>query len=475
MVFSSLTFLLLFLPLLYLALFLFKDKHWRNGVLIVFSLFFYGWGEPVWISAMLFSTAVNYICARLLCAAKSGFVKKLWLTLGVIASICFLFYFKYSAFLFNSFAELFRFGFRMEPPRLPIGISFYTFQILTYTVDVYRGKAPMLKNPLKLLLYISCFPQLIAGPVVQYGDIADQLDSRRILPDDFVSGMRRFVLGLSKKVLLANICGAALEELTLAGSGASMSLAGGWLGAFLYTLQLYFDFSAYSDMAIGLGKTLGFSYKENFNYPYVSRSITEFWRRWHISLGSFFRDYVYIPLGGNRKGTARTVLNMLIVWSLTGLWHGASWNFVAWGAYYGLLLILERFVLSNVLDRLPGLLRWALTFAVVMVGWVLFYYTDFANVAQHVLSLIGLEYSGGGFHAVALSDAAAAAVLRKYTVYPLLAFVLSLPVLPWLKSRLSAHEKLSTALQNLGTVSLLAVSLLFLVGQSYNPFIYFRF
>ena len=244
MVFSSLTFLLLFLPLLYLALFLFKDKHWRNGVLIVFSLFFYGWGEPVWISAMLFSTAVNYICARLLCAAKSGFVKKLWLTLGVIASICFLFYFKYSAFLFNSFAELFRFGFRMEPPRLPIGISFYTFQILTYTVDVYRGKAPMLKNPLKLLLYISCFPQLIAGPVVQYGDNADQLDSRRILPDDFVSGMRRFVLGLSKKVLLANICGAALEELTLAGSGASMSLAGGWLGAFLYTLQLYFDFSA---------------------------------------------------------------------------------------------------------------------------------------------------------------------------------------------------------------------------------------
>ena len=260
MVFSSLTFLLLFLPLLYLALFLFKDRHWRNGVLIVFSLFFYGWGEPVWISAMLFSTAVNYICARLLCAAKSGFVKKLWLTLGVIASICFLFYFKYSAFLLNSFAELFRFGFRMEPPRLPIGISFYTFQILTYTVDVYRGKAPMLKNPLKLLLYISCFPQLIAGPVVQYGDIADQLDSRRILPDDFVSGMRRFVLGLSKKVLLANICGAALEELTLAGSGASMSLAGGWMGAFLYTLQLYFDFSAYSDMAIGLGKTLGFSY-----------------------------------------------------------------------------------------------------------------------------------------------------------------------------------------------------------------------
>ena len=311
--------------------------------------------------------------------------------------------------------------------------------------------------------------------MVQYGDIADQLDSRRILPDDFVSGMRRFVLGLSKKVLLANICGAALEELTLAGSGASMSLAGGWLGAFLYTLQLYFDFSAYSDMAIGLGKTLGFSYKENFNYPYVSRSITEFWRRWHISLGSFFRDYVYIPLGGNRRGTARTVLNMLIVWSLTGLWHGASWNFVAWGAYYGLLLILERFVLSNVLDRLPGLLRWALTFVIVMVGWVLFYYTDFANVAQHVLSLIGLEYSGGGFHAVALSDAAAAAVLRKYTVYPLLAFVLSLPVLPWLKGRLSAHEKLSTALQNLGTVSLLAVSLLFLVGQSYNPFIYFRF
>ena len=478
MVFSSLTFLLLFLPLLYLALFLFKNPHWRNGVLIAFSLFFYGWGEPVWIVAMLFSTAVNYVCARLICAAKNNFFRKLCLTLGVIASVCFLFYFKYSAFLLNSAAGLLHLSFRMEAPKLPIGISFYTFQILTYTVDVYRGRAPMLKNPLKLLLYISCFPQLIAGPVVQYGDIADQLDSRSIGTEDFVSGMRRFAVGLAKKVLLANICGAALEELILAGSGASMSLAGGWLGAFLYTLQLYFDFSAYSDMAIGLGKTIGFRYKENFNYPYISASITEFWRRWHISLGSFFRDYVYIPLGGNRRGKARTILNMLAVWSLTGLWHGASWNFVAWGAYYGLLLILERFVLSPVLERMPAFIRRVLTFLMVMLGWVLFYYTDFSAVAQHVLSLVGLEYSGGGFRPLALSDAAAAAVLKKYTVYPLLAFVLSLPVLPWLRERLCRSplpEWLLTGLEDLGTVALLTVSLLFLVGQSYNPFIYFRF
>ncbi len=466
MVFSSLTFLFLFLPLLYFALFLSRSPRWRNGVLIAASLLFYGWGEPVWVLAMLFSTGVNYVCARLIESRKEPARRRLFLVLGVIASIAFLFYFKYSAFLLNTLLSLFGLSWRMASPRLPIGISFYTFQILTYTVDVYRGKTPALKNPMRLLLYISCFPQLIAGPIVQYGDVADQLPERAISPADFSSGLQRFVKGLAKKVLLANLCGAALEELPLAGGGTALSVGGAWLAGLLYTLQLYYDFSAYSDMAIGLGRSLGFRYKENFLFPYASRSVTEFWRRWHVSLGSFFRDYVYIPLGGNRRGTARTILNMLIVWALTGLWHGASWNFVVWGAYYGVLLILERFLLAPLLERLPGLLRGMLTFVIVLIGWVIFYYTDFSAVRQHLLAMFGVGASGW-------LDAGTLAVVRKYTVFPLLCLLLSFPLVPKLAAVLP--QKLLDWLQPALTLVLFVVSVLFLVGQSYNPFIYFRF
>jgi len=466
MVFSSLTFLLLFLPLLYLLYFARTSVKWRNGVLLAMSLLFYGWGEPVWILAMLLSTAVNFFCARAIVRREEGAARKLILALGVIASLSFLVYFKYAAFLCNSVAALLSLSWRTEAPRLPIGISFYTFQILTYTVDVYRGKAPAQKSPLRLLLYISCFPQLIAGPIVQYGDVESQLGERSVSPDDFTEGMERFIKGLAKKVLLANVCGAALEELTLAGTGAPLSLLGAWLAAFLYTLQIYFDFSAYSDMAIGLGKTLGFTYKENFDFPYASHSVTEFWRRWHISLGSFFRDYVYIPLGGNRRGTARTVLNLLIVWGLTGLWHGAAWNFVLWGLYFGVLLILERFVFKTILEKTPGAIRWLLTFVIAVIGWVIFYYTDLPALRQHLCALFGVGVSG-------LSDAAAAAVVRKYTVYPLVAWLLSLPVVPAVAAKLS--PRLRSALALVLSVALLGASLLFLVGQSYNPFIYFRF
>ena len=466
MVFSSLTFLLLFLPLLYALYFARTSVKWRNGVLLVMSLLFYGWGEPVWILAMILSTAINFFCARAIVRREEGAARKLILALGVVASLSFLVYFKYSAFLANSVAALLSLSWRMDTPRLPIGISFYTFQILTYTVDVYRGKAPAQKSPLRLLLYISCFPQLIAGPIVQYGDVESQLGERSVTPDAFTEGMERFIKGLAKKVLLANVCGAALEELTLAGTGAPLSLLGAWLAAFLYTLQIYFDFSAYSDMAIGLGKTLGFTYKENFDFPYGSHSVTEFWRRWHISLGSFFRDYVYIPLGGNRRGTARTVLNLLVVWGLTGLWHGAAWNFVLWGLYFGVLLILERFVFKTILEKTPGAIRWLLTFVIAVIGWVIFYYTDLPALGQHLCALFGMGVSG-------LSDAAAAAVVRKYTVYPLIAWVLSLPVVPAVAAKLPRRLRIALAL--VFSVVLLGASLLFLVGQSYNPFIYFRF
>ena len=466
MVFSSLTFLLLFLPILYLLYFLVPSARWRNGVLIVMSLLFYGWGEPVWILAMLFSTGVNYICGLLLTKTERAASRKIILTVGIAASMAFLFYFKYAAFLFNSAASLVRSTRRMASPGLPIGISFYTFQILTYSVDVYRGKAPALRNPLRLLLYISCFPQLIAGPIVQYGDIASQLEERDITPENFTDGMQRFIKGLGKKVLLANICGAALEETILAGNGTPLSFAGAWLSVFLYSLQIYFDFSAYSDMAIGLGRTLGFRYKENFDFPYWSGSVTEFWRRWHISMGSFFRDYVYIPLGGSRRGTKRTIINLLIVWALTGLWHGASWNFMFWGLYFGVLLILERFVLRERLEKLPSFLRRGITFLLVLVGWAIFYYTDAAALGQHMLALFGIGVSG-------LTDAAAAAVVRKYTVFPLLAWLLSLPVIPRIGKALP--EKLFDALRLICTLGIFALSVLFLIGQSYNPFIYFRF
>ena len=466
MVFSSLTFLLVFLPLLYILYFVRSSVRWRNGVLLVMSLLFYGWGEPLWILAMLVSTFANFFCARALTRTENTVARKLILAVGVIFSLSFLFYFKYSAFFANSLAKLFGMSWRAEGKRLPIGISFYTFQILTYTVDVYRKKAPVQENPLRLLLYISCFPQLIAGPIVQYADVADQLGERKILPDDFTAGLQRFIKGLAKKVLLANVCGAAIEETVHAGTGVQLSLLGAWFPMFLYSLQLYYDFSAYSDMAIGLGRTLGFRYKENFIYPFASCSVAEFWRRWHISMGSFFRDYLYIPLGGNRRGTARTLFNMLVVWALTGLWHGASWNFVLWGLYFCLVLILERYVLRDRLKRLPKLLQWLLAYFLLWFNWPLFFYTDLPALAQELRALFGVGISG-------LTDPAVIGVLRSYGIWALGAFVLSLPVVPAVSARLP--EKLRDTLGILLTLLLFAASLLFLIGQSYNPFIYFRF
>ena len=466
MVFSSLTFLLIFLPLLYILYFAGSAPRWRNGVLLVMSLLFYGWGEPQWILAMLVSTFANFFCARALTRTEKEGLRKLILAVGVVFSLSFLFYFKYSAFFANSLSKLFGLSWRASDKRLPIGISFYTFQILTYTVDVYRKKAPAQEHPLRLLLYISCFPQLIAGPIVQYSDVVDQLERRTILPDDFTAGLQRFIKGLAKKVLLANVCGAAIQEMVLAGTGAQLSLLGAWLSMFLYSLQLYYDFSAYSDMAIGLGQTLGFRYKENFLYPFVSCSVSEFWRRWHISMGSFFRDYLYIPLGGNRRGTARTMFNMLVVWALTGLWHGASWNFVLWGLYFCVVLILERYVLRDLLKKLPKLLQWMLAYFILWFNWPIFFYTDLPSLAQELQSLFGIGISG-------LSDPAAIAVLRSYGIWALGAFVLSMPVVPAISKRLP--EKLRDLLGIVLTLLLFGASLLFLIGQSYNPFIYFRF
>ena len=471
MTFSSLTFTTLFFPAVLILYFICTDLRWRNGVLLVASLIFYSWGEPIWVLAMIGSTAINYVAAMLIDRASSPGLRKTALVVGAAASLAVLFYFKYAAFLVNSVTSLFGVSFSIPVLELPIGISFYTFQVLTYTVDVYRGKSPVQRDPFKLMLYVSCFPQLIAGPIVQYSDVAVMLDERESTPDGFTEGMKRFAVGLSKKVLLANVCGLIIEELPSAAGASGMSVLGAWYISVLYSLQLYFDFSGYSDMAIGMGRIFGFTYKENFNYPYISKSASEFWHRWHISLGSFFRDYVYIPLGGNRRGRARTALNLAIVWALTGLWHGASWNFVIWGLYYGVLIILEKLVLADFREKLPGAAQHIAALLLIVVGWTVFYYTDMGCLGKHLGAMFGIGAAG-------LSDPVTMAVIRKYTVLPLIAAIASLPVLPRLKAWLKKHKKLEGAADIVSLVCLTALmllSMIFIVGQSYNPFIYFRF
>lgn len=471
MTFSSLTFTTLFFPAVLILYFICTDLRWRNGVLLVASLIFYSWGEPIWVLAMIGSTTINYIAAMLIDRASSPGLRKTALVVGAAASLAVLFYFKYAAFLVNSVTSLFGVSFSIPVLELPIGISFYTFQVLTYTVDVYRDKSPVQRDPFKLMLYVSCFPQLIAGPIVQYSDVAVMLDERESTLDGFTEGMKRFAVGLSKKVLLANVCGLIIEELPSAAGASGMSVLGAWYISVLYSLQLYFDFSGYSDMAIGMGRIFGFTYKENFNYPYISKSASEFWHRWHISLGSFFRDYVYIPLGGNRRGRARTALNLAIVWALTGLWHGASWNFVIWGLYYGVLIILEKLVLADFREKLPGAAQHIAALFLIVVGWTVFYYTDMGCLGKHLGAMFGIGAAG-------LSDPVTMAVIRKYTVLPLIAAIASLPILPQLKAWLGKHEKLEGAADIVSLVCLTALmllSMIFIVGQSYNPFIYFRF
>ena len=471
MTFSSLTFTTLFFPAVLILYFICADLRWRNGVLLVASLIFYSWGEPIWVLAMIGSTAINYVAAMLIDRASSPGLRKTALVVGAAASLAVLFYFKYAAFLVNSVTSLFGVSFSIPVLELPIGISFYTFQVLTYTVDVYRGKSPVQRDPFKLMLYVSCFPQLIAGPIVQYSDVAVMLDERESTLEGFTEGMKRFAVGLSKKVLLANVCGLIIEELPSAAGASGMSVLGAWYISVLYSLQLYFDFSGYSDMAIGMGRIFGFTYKENFNYPYISKSASEFWHRWHISLGSFFRDYVYIPLGGNRRGRARTALNLAIVWALTGLWHGASWNFVIWGLYYGVLIILEKLVLADFREKLPGAAQHIAALFLIVVGWTVFYYTDMGCLGKHLGAMFGIGAAG-------LSDPVTMAVIRKYTVLPLIAAIASLPILPRLKAWLGKHEKLEGAADIVSLVCLTALmllSMIFIVGQSYNPFIYFRF
>lgn len=474
MVFSSLTFLLLFLPAILAAYFACRKIWWRNAVLLTGSLFFYAWGEPVYVLAMLFVALTVYGGTLLVTSAKRPGTRKLLFALTIAVSLSALLYFKYAAFFVNQILPIFGSTKVLTTPRLPIGISFFTFQALTYAVDAYRGEVRVQKNFALLLLYVACFPQLIAGPIVQYSDIEYELRERQTTLDDFTSGMRRFAIGLGKKVLIANILGEMLASLP----SADASFTAAWLTSILFALQIYFDFSAYSDMAIGLGQVLGFRYQENFNYPYIARSVSEFWRRWHISLGRFFKEYVYIPLGGNRKGEARTTLNLLFVWALTGLWHGASWNFVLWGLYYGVFIALEHGVFRSAVKRIPRALGTALTLLVVLFGWALFYQTDLALCSRQMLAMLGLSNASGSLTFTALTDAASLQAVKTYTILPLVACVFCVPVLPKLKQAFDHRLRARRTAQLMETILLTLVvllSILNLVADSYNPFLYFRF
>lgn len=486
MVFSSLTFLTCFFPIV-LALYFVKGSiRWRNGVLLAASLVFYAWGEPIWIVAMLASTLVNWVCAGMISVCRGDAAKRGWMIAGVGFAGALLFVFKYTAFFANSFLSLFGAEARVAGLKLPIGISFYTFQIISYTVDVYRGETPAQRSFARLLLYVSCFPQLIAGPIVQYSDVAKQIGSRKTTAKDFTRGMQRFVVGLGKKVIFANICGLILRDLPLADAGA-MSFGGAWYAGFVYMLQVYFDFSGYSDMAIGIGRILGFTYKENFDYPFIAKDVSEYWHRWHISLSTWFRDYLLYPILRSRgmrrlsmKKSERhgrmyyrnlaTMIATTCVWAFTGLWHGASWNFIVWGLYFCVLQLLEKFALGKVREKLPAIVRWALNLILIVVSFVIFYYTDMGLVTRHISAMLGVGSTG-------FIDARSRLVIRTYSFFPLLAFVCSMPIAPML-NRLGRGLLGSKAFEIVKSVALsacVALAVLFLVGQSYNPFIYFQF
>ena len=467
MVFSSLTFLCLFLPVVVGLHALVKNGAVRNAILLAASLLFYAWGEPVWIVAMLFATAVNYVCARVIDRTMTPARRKLALVVGIVISLSALLYFKYSAFLVNNVCALAGLDYRMAQPKLPIGISFYTFQIITYTVDVYRKQAPLQKNPLWLLLYVSLFPQLIAGPIVRYSDVAASIEDREVTAQGMGEGFFRFSLGLGKKVLLANLCGEVLETLPAA---ADLSFFSGWLAAILFLLQLYFDFSGYSEMAIGLGRMMGFRFLENFDAPFISQSVSEYWRRWHISLGTFFREYVYIPLGGNRVKTGRWIFNMAVVWGLTGIWHGANWNFLLWGLYFGFFMVLERTVLRGVLEKTPRWIRHFVTVVLAVVGFVLFRLESFAQIGLQFRAMF-LPWR------VPLSDPYAVYAIKNNPLLLMAAVLCSLPLRKRLEAWLERREaaRLGAWLKAGLALIIAALSLLFLVGQSFNPFLYFRF
>lgn len=462
MVFSSLFFLFVFLPVVLAAYYL-VPKRFRNACLFVFSLVFYAWGEPVYILLMLFFILFGFAAGRALEAAKTRRAKKAALAGSVCVDLGLLAFFKYAGLFADTVGRLTGRPVPLPQAALPIGISFYTFESISYVVDLYRGDAPAQKNLVDFGTYLSLFPHLIAGPIIRYRDFAPQLRNRKESLENFAEGCRRFSLGLFKKVLLADQLAQLADRVRYFGAPSALSA---WLGALAFTFQIYFDFSGYSDMAIGLGQMFGFTLPENFNYPYISQSVSEFWRRWHITLGSWFREYVYIPLGGNRCSVLKNVRNLAVVWVLTGIWHGASWNFALWGAYYGLLIICEKLFLKKLLDRVPAFVRWLYAFLAAVTGWVLFSYTDI----QKAFGVLGAMF---GFACGV--DSLGRYSLITYLPLFIVAALCSTPVVGRLTERLRKSGVAGRVIWCAGFIALFVLSLSSLVNNSYNPFLYFRF
>lgn len=478
MVFSSLPFLFLFLPLNLLAYFFAKDIKTKNTVMLVFSLIFYAWGEPIYILLLVGMTLADWFFTLLLSKNEPRSKKaKLWLAAAVGTNLLLLVIFKYGVFILSNLKAVSGFPKSVPDLPLPIGISFYTFQLITYCADVYRGEVPVQKSFKTLLLYVSMFHQCIAGPIVRYKDISAELESRSVTYTDIAEGLNRFIAGLAKKALIANSCAVVADNLLAADNPdllSSQSVLALWVGMLAFMLQIYTDFSAYSDMAIGMGRMIGIHYPENFRYPYMSLSVSEFWRRWHITLGAFFRDYLYIPLGGNRKGRARTVINLLIVWALTGLWHGASWNFMLWGLYFFVFITAEKLFLSKILvkSRVASHIYLLLT---VFFGWILFRFESLSDVLCVLKGLFGANGNP-------LSSFETVTTVKSYVIMLIAAVLACTPIFKNIADRLKFGALKSRAALGVYGIAqfivpavLLTASAAALVGDSYNPFLYFRF
>ena len=467
MVFSSLTFLFFFLPIVLISYFFVPMKA-KNIIILVSGIVFYAWGEPFYIFVMLISAAIDYFAGRFIHKVDDNDkLRTVFLLVSVVMNLSLLGVFKYSSFIITNINAVF--GSNIADPELPlpIGISFYTFQSMSYTIDLYLRKIKVQKNILNFLSYVTLFPQIVAGPIVRYEDVASDIDSREINSTKVAQGIGLFVKGLGKKVLLANNIGLLWSQVKGMDFG-SISVLTAWLGILAFTFQIYYDFSGYSDMACGLGKMLGFNFPENFNYPYISKSISEFWRRWHITLGSWFRSYVYIPLGGNRKGLRRTILNLIIVWSLTGIWHGASWNFMLWGTYFGILIIIEKLGFGKILERLPCIVSRLYTFLLVVIGWVFFDIEGLGNAFNYLKAMFGAT-------GTLIDDTSKYLFVTNVFIFIICALA-STQLIKKLYEKLD--EERGNILAYAMPVLQLGVMILctaYLVNATYNPFLYFRF
>ncbi|WP_245995889.1 MBOAT family O-acyltransferase [Paenibacillus taihuensis] len=465
MVFSSLFFLYLFLPALLVLYYVCRKPAFRVWLLIGFSFLFYAWGEPVWVVLLLSAALTGYLFALGIAKSRGTWLAKALYIAAIAVNIGILGFFKYVSFLVDNLNAVLPFQLAEPHIALPIGVSFFTFEIICYLTDVYKGTIPAPATPKNILFYVSFFPHLVAGPIIRYRDIEEQIEQPQVSLASFSEGVTRFVIGLGKKVIFANLLGEPVSQLLQPGS-ADATVLGIWFGVCLFALQIYFDFSGYSDMAIGIGKMFGFELRENFNYPYVSKSAGDFWRRWNMSLGGFFRDYVYIPLGGNRKHMVR---NLFVVWFLTGFWHGASWNFIIWGLYFGFLIYIERQFLGTWLDKLPAFFAHLYATAVMLIGWVWFYFTDLKSAAKAMLTMFGLygrEWANQE--------------LWIYFKENLLLFVIAIiACTPLAKNVLARLARSFPQLENgaaiIGNAAVLAIATVLLVGSTYNPFLYYRF